>query len=302
MTESGSPTGDVNATALAVAACRAVEATRADALVADPFAAAFVAAAHTSLDLPTRWPEPGEEVSPFQQPLLHASVYIGVRTRFIDDAMTDHADVGQIVILGAGLDTRAYRLRLPGDAAFFELDAADTLDFKQRVLDAEGARPLRRRTVVPADLAEPWAEQLRANGFDRAAPTLWVVEGLLPYLAADAQQDVLATLVSLSAPGSSAVVERAVPLPAGPDLDEKLRAFSLQTGLPMADLLARANPPDPVEILQAAGWQATSQTPDELAASYGRELAAPLLGTDAQPEAGSSSSASRGGIVVAHLP
>lgn len=303
MTDSAGPSGEVNPTALAVAACRAVEASRPDSLVTDPFAAAFVAASHTTLDLPSRWPAAGEEVSPFQQPLLHASVYIGVRTRFIDDAMMDHSGVAQIVILGAGLDTRGYRLRLPGNAPFFELDAADTLAFKQRVLDAQGAAPLRRRIAVAADLAEPWAEPLRAGGFDSAAPTLWVVEGLLPYLAADAQHDVLATIVSLSAPGSSAVIERAVPLSAGPDLDEKLRAFSLQTGLPMADLLARANPPDPVAILQAAGWQATSQTPDELAASYGRELRAPLLGVDAEPVGNrTNSSAARGGIVVATLP
>ncbi|RNE57194.1 SAM-dependent methyltransferase [Cryobacterium tepidiphilum] len=306
MTAATKPTGgggEVNATALAVAACRAVETTRPDALVLDPFASAFVAAASTTLDLPTRWPAPGEDVSPFQQPLLHASVYIGVRTRFIDDVMADEADVQQVVILGAGLDTRAYRLTLAHHAPFFELDDAATLEFKQGVLEAGGAQPLRERHPLPVDVSIAWDAPLRAQGFDADEPTLWIVEGLLPYLSAEAQHAVLSTIVSLSAVGSTAVIERAVPLPAGPELDEKLRAFSAQTGLPVSDLLARANPPDPVAMLREAGWVAEAHSPRELAARYGRHLGAPGApeqeGERAERDA--DSSPSRGGIVVARL-
>lgn len=67
-------------TALAVAAGRAVESSRAEPLVKDPFAAALVEAAHSHLDLPTTWPANPGEAPPLQQPLLLASIYIGLRT------------------------------------------------------------------------------------------------------------------------------------------------------------------------------------------------------------------------------
>jgi O-methyltransferase involved in polyketide biosynthesis len=72
-------------TALAVAAGRAVETSRAKPLVGDPFASALVVAARSHLDLPTVWPTEPAEAPPLQQPLLLASIYIGMRTRFIDD-------------------------------------------------------------------------------------------------------------------------------------------------------------------------------------------------------------------------
>jgi O-methyltransferase involved in polyketide biosynthesis len=76
-------------TALAVAAGRAVETSRTDPLIEDPFAAALVVAAHSHVDLPTAWPARPDDAPPFQQPLLLASIYLGMRTRFIDDFRGD---------------------------------------------------------------------------------------------------------------------------------------------------------------------------------------------------------------------
>jgi O-methyltransferase involved in polyketide biosynthesis len=72
-------------TALAIAAGRAVETSRPDGLVADPFALALVEGARSHVDFPTSWPADPTAASPLQQPLLLASIYIAVRTRFIDD-------------------------------------------------------------------------------------------------------------------------------------------------------------------------------------------------------------------------
>jgi O-methyltransferase involved in polyketide biosynthesis len=58
---------------------------------------------------PTAWPADLEAVSPLQHPLLLASIYIGVRARFIDDFLLSEPTV-QTVVLGAGLDTRSHRL------------------------------------------------------------------------------------------------------------------------------------------------------------------------------------------------
>jgi O-methyltransferase involved in polyketide biosynthesis len=86
-------------TALAVAAGRAVETSRIGALIVDPFAAALVEAAHSHVDMPTAWPAHPEDAPPFQQPLLLASIYIGMRTRFIDDFLTSDRQTAQTVIL-----------------------------------------------------------------------------------------------------------------------------------------------------------------------------------------------------------
>lgn len=296
-------------TALAVAAGRAVESSRAEPLVKDPFAAALVEAAHSHLDLPTTWPANPGEAPPLQQPLLLASIYIGLRTRFIDDFLTSGTQASQTVIPGAGLDTRAYRLPWPAGTRVIELDHANVLDFKASVLAGQSASPSCELASVAADLALPWREPLLAAGFSPHLPATWVIEGLLPYLDAAAQLAVLRTVLDLSPSGSRAVIERAVPLPAGADVEAKLRDFSLQTGLSMDELLARADPPDPAKLLEAAGWECSEVTVQELCRTYGRSLSltdpvgpgpVPAASAGADPTKGSS--ASRGGFVTAWKP
>ncbi|PNH86045.1 SAM-dependent methyltransferase [Arthrobacter sp. AFG20] len=298
-------------TALAVAAGRAVETSRADALVADPFASALVVAARSHLDLPTVWPAEPAEAPPLQQPLLLASIYIGMRTRFIDDFLQSGPPATQTVVLGAGLDTRAFRLPWPAGAKVFEIDSANVLEFKAHVLSRLSAEPRCELIPLPADLSLPWREGLLAAGFDPARPTTWVLEGLLPYLDAAAQGAVLEEVAALSAQGSRAVIERAVALPKTDDIEAKLREFSEQTGLPMSELLARADPPDPAELLDAAGWRCTGHTVEELCSMYGRvlSLAAPDAAGPGGPAPGGPAleqqptpDQSRGGFVTALRP
>ena len=298
-------------TALAVAAGRAVETSRADALVADPFASALVVAARSHLDLPTVWPAEPAEAPPLQQPLLLASIYIGMRTRFIDDFLQSAPAATQTVVLGAGLDTRAFRLPWPAGARVFEIDSANVLEFKAHVLSRLSAEPRCELIPLPADLSLPWREGLLAAGFDPARPTTWVLEGLLPYLDAAAQGAVLEEVAALSAQGSRAVIERAVALPKTEGIEAKLREFSEQTGLPMSELLARADPPDPAELLDAAGWRCTGHTVEELCSMYGRvlSLAAPDATGPGGPAPGGPAleqqptpDQSRGGFVTALRP
>lgn len=299
-------------TALAVAAGRAVESSRPDRLVWDPFAADLVLAARSHVDMPVQWPARPADATPLRQPLLLASIYIGMRTRFIDDFLLDGA-TAQTVILGAGLDTRAFRLEWPADARIFEIDSANVLDFKDSVLAGLAATPGADRTILDADLSQPWRRHLVSAGFDPGRSTTWVLEGLLPYLDAAGQQAVLGEVAALSAPGSRAVIERAVPLPKTDDLDAQLQEFSLRTGLPMSELLARADPPDPVSVLEAAGWRCAQHSVQDLCTAYGRVIslaestsARPASGTARDAGAEPSSSAqpgdqSRGGFVTAWL-
>jgi methyltransferase (TIGR00027 family) len=292
-------------TALAVAAGRGVETWGADPLVADPFASALVVAARSHLDLPTVWPAEPAQAPPLQRPLLLASIYIGMRTRFIDDFLQSGPPTSQTVILGAGLDTRAFRLAWPDGARVIEIDSANVLEFKAHVLSRLSAEPGCELISLPADLSLPWREPLLGAGFDPAQPTTWVLEGLLPYLDAASQHAVLDEGAALSAPGSRAVIERAVALPKTDDIEAKLREFSEQTGLPMSELLARADPPDPVELLEPAGWRCSSHTVEELCSTYGRVLSleGPAeTGTEVPaPEQQPNQDQSRGGFVTAWL-
>jgi methyltransferase (TIGR00027 family) len=286
-------------TALAVAAGRAVETTRPDALAADPFAAALVAGARSNLDLPTVWPADPTAAPALQQPLLLASTYIGLRTRFIDDFLQSEPQTLQTVILGAGLDTRVYRLKWPPGSRVLELDHANVLEFKAAVMEGLSAKPACQLITVPTDLSQPWENALLTAGYDRQQPTTWIIEGLLLYLSADAQLATLQEVAALSPSGSRAVIERAVPLPATEEVEAKLREFSAQTGLPMSELLARANPPDPVRLLEAAGWECREHPIPELCARYGRAIS--LTTPDGLASDGSHDR-SRGGFVTAWLP
>jgi len=182
----------VGTTALAVAAVRAAESQRSDRMFSDPLADAFVTAAD--------W-RPG--ISPERQ-RARLRFWILARTVFLDELLASAAASGcrQVVLLGAGFDTRAFRLDWPAGTRCFELDTADVLDAKGRVLAAAAAEPACERIPVAADLCEDWPGALTAAGFDRGQPTVWIAEGLLVYLTAEAVETLLADLTALSAPGS----------------------------------------------------------------------------------------------------
>ena len=105
--------------------------------------------------------------------------FIPIRTRFFEDLIRDQsAMVDQVVLLGAGLDTRAFRLHLPPHLDWFEIDDGDLLADKETALAAAGARPRCRRRPVAADLAGEWEPALLASGFRPGGRTLWIAEGL----------------------------------------------------------------------------------------------------------------------------
>jgi len=130
--------------------------------------------------------------------------YFGVRTPYYDQQVQHAVAAGcrQVVLLGAGLDSRAFRLGLGKDVTVFELDQAPVLDFKQAVLDGHGATPTATRVPVRVDLRDDWPRALAAAGFDASRPTAWVAEGLLMYLTRDDADRLLAAVTAYSAPGS----------------------------------------------------------------------------------------------------
>ena len=134
---------------------------------------------------------------------------IRLRTRYIDDAITTFVTADpdrhrQVVLLGAGLDARAYRMTVP--ATFFELDFPATLARKGEVLAAHS--PSAPRTMVPVDLAaESFVPPLIDAGFDPARPAIVVWEGVSMYLSAAAAEAVVAQVGSVVVVGSQLVAD-----------------------------------------------------------------------------------------------
>lgn len=123
------------------------------------------------------------------------------RTVAIDDAVRA-ADHAQVVILGAGLDTRPWRLACLRDAVVYVVDhPASQADTERR---AAGLPVLARRLLlVPVNLSEGGLDQALAEaGHDAAVATTWVWEGVIPYLTRREVVATIATVASRSAAGS----------------------------------------------------------------------------------------------------
>lgn len=250
----------VGFTALAVAAGRAMETHREDGLVSDPYAEAFVRAAHSPIELPTR-PDVAED-DPDMPWAATMSRYMGVRSRYFDDYFTaSAAEASQMVLLAAGLDARAYRLGWPAGTTVYELDAPKVLAFKNRVLDEQGARPRADRRVVAVDLREEWTEPLRAAGFDPSRPSAWLAEGLLPFLPNAAKEQLLRTVDELTVPGSSLELEYVADLKAlrhDPEFQQRRARMSERTGFDITQLWPDEEEDFPVDTwLREHGWTVT---------------------------------------------
>jgi methyltransferase (TIGR00027 family) len=255
----------VGFTALAVCAVRALDAALDPPLANDDFAAGFVAAAG----------EPNLAAAVAETDLTSAAAFnaqwVGVRTRFFDDFFT-RAGAPQAVILAAGLDCRAYRLAWPADAAVFEVDQPRVLEFKQQVLDQQGAVPSTRRVAIATDLRDDWTAALIAAGFDPGQPTAWALEGLLPYLPGPAQDALFEKLHELSAVGSHIAAELG-PDPGGVQefADSMPTISELSTQPPIADLWYDDPRIDTKDWLAERGWDvSTVDLVEKAAHEYGR--------------------------------
>jgi methyltransferase (TIGR00027 family) len=210
----------VGATAVMVALARARETAGPDPLIFDQFAQLLVSTPDLEgvREQVAAWwaPEPddGEEAgyAPDAQSMID---YQAVRTHFFDAYFAEAteatqasgAGIRQIVLLAAGLDSRAYRLAWPAGTVVYEIDLPKVLEYKAATLAGHGATPTAERRPVPVDLRHDWPQALRDAGFDPGSPTAWLAEGLLPFLPAAAQEALFASIDELSASGSRVAVE-----------------------------------------------------------------------------------------------
>ncbi len=127
---------------------------------------------------------------------------MGPRTVEIDEGLRALAPGHQIVILGAGLDARAYRMPELAGSVVFEVDHPASQSFKLR--QTAGLRPLARELRhVPVDFArERLDDALARAGHRRTAPTAWVFEGVISYLTPGHVGEAFDAIAAQSAPGS----------------------------------------------------------------------------------------------------
>jgi methyltransferase (TIGR00027 family) len=208
-------TTSVGSTALFVATARALEAQKPHPLAVDPYAELFCrAVGGPSADvLDGKVPDHPLKSADFGE---HFVNFQGARTRYFDQYFGRAADAGvrQVVILAAGLDSRAYRLDWPAATTIFELDRPQVLDFKREVLASHGAQPRAERREIAVDLREDWPQALQDSGFDPAKPSAWIAEGLLIYLPAAAQDQLFTGIDGLAGPGSHVAIEEGAPMEA----------------------------------------------------------------------------------------
>ncbi|MFE9369672.1 class I SAM-dependent methyltransferase [Streptomyces sp. NPDC006711] len=263
------PSG-VWATAVGVAKVRALETERENALFRDPLAQAFATAGGLAPSAP---PLPGDEAARRRRMGLAFSIVI--RTKFLDDLLREASASGvrQIVLLGAGMDSRAFRMAWPDGTRLFEVDTSAPLDFKESVLSQERAVARCERITVAVDLRDDWPSALVAAGHDPTAPTAWIAEGLLIYLPEDAVELLLSRIGAQSAPGSC------MGLTLGSrGVIERFGADAAPGSA--ATMWVSEMPDDPVGWLAGHGWEAHPHTLRERAAAYGRPISTPPQGEE----------------------
>ncbi|MFC6018146.1 class I SAM-dependent methyltransferase [Plantactinospora solaniradicis] len=130
------------------------------------------------------------------------------RTVAIDDAIRSHPS-SQLVILGAGLDGRAWRMPELADVAIFEIDQpASQQDKRDRAAGLSGSPP----TYVPVDFGRDRLDQaLAAAGHRADQATTWVCEGVVPYLTRVQVAATVGAVATCSAPSSRLIVNFQVP-------------------------------------------------------------------------------------------
>src|SRR5690242_19263825 len=185
--------GGVGETARWMAAARARESRRPDRLFDDPFADALAGPDGPGLLTYFHPSHANDDGNP----------YLAIRTRWFDDFLMSLVDEGsQVVGLGAGLDTRAFRLDWPDGVTVYEVDQPAVLAYKHKCLEPAGATPRCDRRVIPVNLGDDWETALLDAGFDRDKPTIWFAEGVFFYLPEEMARTVLRNTAKLSAPGS----------------------------------------------------------------------------------------------------
>lgn len=255
----------VSDTALMAAACRAHETELEDAFVRDPFAARLA----------------GERGRAILNGMPHSGLIrlgLAVRTRFIDELLLEALNtqpIATVLSVGCGLDTRPWRLSLPSNLRWVEVDFAGILDYKDALMSAEKTACRRERVTIDLNDASHRCTMYEAAG---PAPALMITEGLLLYLPA-------ATVEALAAEAwkkcgvahwISDITTRAFSreLSGGTDAYQSIRHVQASDCLKGEEIL---------EILQRHGWTTSALRSYITDIGFARERVSRMMGGATPP-------------------
>jgi len=243
----------LGATARWTASVRAMESQRPDCLFNDPFASALA----------------GEEGAEWiAQRTAEKVLPIVLRTRYFDDFLLrigQQQDVHQVVLLAAGLDTRAFRLCWAEGTQLFEIDQPSVMQHKEQVLSAIHVWPACARRVIEQDLSGAWQEALVGAGFLPDYPSLWLLEGFLFYLPNQQINAILEAVSALAAPGSWVGFDIINGAMLTHPFTRGWIEMQAASGAPWIGTME-----DPEAYLAGLGWKAVLTQAGQPDASYGR--------------------------------
>lgn len=243
-----------------MAAVRACESERPDRLFEDPLALALAGPEGfvwmSRMEVAQLWGRPG--------------LYIVIRTRFFDDFLLRSswgAEVRQIVLLAAGMDARAFRLKWPPHTRLYELDRPEVLAAKEDIVARSGVQASCERHAIGVDLGQrSWKQGLLGAGYEPQKPAAWLVEGLLFYMDEATIHTLLEDIASSLAPKKSWL---------GADLMNRNLLLSPMMWPLLATFARRGvsghfGSNDPEALFDKHGWKAEVIQVGEPEANYGR--------------------------------
>lgn len=183
-----------------------------------------------------------------------ALAFLAARTLLIDGAVTEALDDGitQVVTIGAGYDSRPWRLARTG-VRFVELDHPTTQADKRRRAPT-GSGPAYAPLEVGTD---PLAPALDGAGWDTAAPGVAIVEGLTMYLDEAVVAELLVTLAELTGPGSRLAVNFGVGFAAADERRPTESWGRRAAALARESFRCELEPAQVPGFLVSAGWEPT---------------------------------------------
>jgi methyltransferase (TIGR00027 family) len=163
------------------------------------------------------------------------------RVRYFDDYVKKYIENGleQLVILGAGYDTRAYRIEeLKENIKVFEVDHPNTQSFKIEKIREIFASNSFNVTYVPVDIeTQQLDQQLLKNGYNPTKRTLFVLEGLTMYITQESFENTLTFISKESGVGSSIIFDyypkSVIDGTCKQEIGKNIRNFVIQQGEPL---------------------------------------------------------------------
>ncbi|MBD2515933.1 SAM-dependent methyltransferase [Nostoc sp. FACHB-973] len=228
-----------------MAVARALETQRPDGLFEDPLAAILAGEDMIA------------EITPkVQQFEDKGAPIIPVRTRFFDDFLISQiAEIRQVIILGAGMDTRAFRLPWHPDTQIYELDQKEVIQYKESIL--ENQSPKCHRCAIGIDIREDWSDLLLMKGYQKEVSSLWLMEGFIYYLNDLEVHQLLTKISHLSNPGSWL-------------LADFISSFFIQQKTEGLSEHWKYGCDDPEKLFSVYNWEASVVQAGDEEANYGR--------------------------------